>query len=148
MSLYRGCIMSPYRDGKQIIFSVEVSNIKVHIYEGNIYCRGSRISPYRCEEGVEFPGIELFPVLRQNSISYCFHQGSWPLNGVSLFCNIFVRDKTKFLIEKCQIIGKGSIWLMFPLLCGKKIVEVKGADDTPPRISPNFKLAAEANLKI
>ena len=76
MSPYRGCVMSPYRDGKQIIFSVEVSNIKVHIYEGNIYCRGSRISPYRCEEGVEFPGIELFPVLRQNSISYCFHQGS------------------------------------------------------------------------
>ena len=28
------------------------------------------------------------------------------------------------------------------------IVEVEGADDTPPRISPNFKLAAEANLKI
>ena len=47
MSPYRGCIMSPYRDGKQIIFSVEVSNIKVHM------------KVTFTVEGVEYPRIDV-----------------------------------------------------------------------------------------
>ena len=39
--------------------------------------------------------------------------------------------------------------LVSPFFCGKKVVEVKGADDTLTRISSNFKLvAAPENLKI
>ena len=40
--------------------------------------------------------------------------------------------------------------LLSPFFCGrKKVVEVKGADDTLTRISSNFKLvAAPENLKI
>ena len=52
------------------------------------------------------------------------------------------------MIEKGQIIGKRINLIDVSSLVWKKIVEVEGADDTPPRISPNFKLAAEANLKI
>ena len=38
--------------------------------------------------------------------------------------------------------------LLSPFFCEKKVVEVKGADDTLTRISSNFKLvAAPENLK-
>ena len=100
-------------------------------------------------EGVEFPRIErALPCPSTEFNILLFPPGILTSQRSFSFCNIFVRDKTKFVIEKCQIIGKRINLIDVSSLVWKKIVEVEGADDTPPRISPNFKLAAEANLKI